>query len=95
VIPTTSQNPRLAHEFLNFFLDEKWGFLNFSGWNGYQPPFKSIKPASLIEDGVVPATVPDAILTKTDYQKGLPLLELEPAVDQLWLDAWDEVTVGG
>jgi spermidine/putrescine transport system substrate-binding protein len=95
VIPATAQNPRLAHEFLNFFLDEKWGFLNFSGWNGYQPPFTSIKPASLIEDGVVPATIPDAILTKTDYEKGLPLLELEPDVDQLWLDAWDEVTVGG
>jgi spermidine/putrescine transport system substrate-binding protein len=95
VIPATAQNPRLAHEFLNFFLDEKWGFLNFSGWNGYQPPFTSIKPASLIEDGVVPATIPDAILTKTDYEKGLPLLELEPDIDQLWLDAWDEVTVGG
>ena len=29
VIPTTAQNPRLAHEFLNFFLDEKWGYENF------------------------------------------------------------------
>ena len=95
VIPTTSQNPRLAHEFINFFLDEKWGYINFASWNGYQPPFTTIKPSQLIEDGAVPATVPSAILTKSDYVTGLPLLELEPDVDQLWLDAWDEVTVGG
>ncbi len=37
-IPTAAQSPRLAHEFLNFFLDEQWGFVNFSEWNGYQPP---------------------------------------------------------
>ena len=95
VIPSTAKNPRLAHEFLNFFLDEKWGYLNFASWNGYQPPFTTIKPAQLIEDGAVPATMPEAIMTKSDFDTGLLLLELEPAADQLWLDAWDEVTVGG
>ncbi len=95
VIPSTSRNPRLAHEFLNFFLDKKWGYMNFVDWNGYQPPFTSIKPAQLIEDGAVPPTLPEAIMTKSDFDTGLLLLELEPAADQLWLDAWDEVTVGG
>ncbi len=94
VIPSTSKNPRLAHEFLNFFLDAHWGYQNFALWNGYQPPFTTIKPANLIDDGVVPATIPDAVLTKGDYAKAYFLLELEPDVDQLWLDAWDEVTVG-
>jgi spermidine/putrescine transport system substrate-binding protein len=95
VIPSTSQNPRLAHAFLNFFLDEKWGFSNFVNWNGYQPPFTTIKPSKLIADGWVPSSLPDAVLTKSDYDTGLPMLELEPEADQLWLDAWDEVTVGG
>jgi spermidine/putrescine transport system substrate-binding protein len=94
VIPSTAKNPRLAHEFLNFFLDKKWGFSNFADWNGYQPPFDSIKPKQLIADEVVPPTVPDAVLTKKDFDAGFFQLELTPDVDQLWLDAWDEVTVG-
>ena len=53
-IPKTAASPRLAHEFLNFFLDEKWGYENFAQWNGYQPPFTSIDPSRLIADGVVP-----------------------------------------
>ncbi|MDP9184384.1 MAG: extracellular solute-binding protein, partial [Actinomycetota bacterium] len=36
-IPTASKNPRLAHEFINFMLDEKHGYDNFVDWNGYQP----------------------------------------------------------
>lgn len=94
VVPSTATNPRLAHEFLNFFLDKKWGFSNFADWNGYQPPFDSIKPKQLISDEIVPATVPDAVLTKQDFDAGYFQLELTPEVDQLWLDGWDEVTVG-
>ena len=93
-IPSTSQNPRLAHEFLNFFLDNKWGYINFSQWNGYQPPFTEIKPQKLIDSKAVPASMPDAVLTKTDYDKGYFMLQLEPEADQTWLDAWDEVTAG-
>ena len=52
-IPANAPHPRLAHEFLNFFLDEKWGYMNFADWNGYQPPFTSIDPDRLIADGVV------------------------------------------
>ena len=93
-IPSTSQNPRLAHEFLNFFLDNKWGYINFSQWNGYQPPFTEIKSQKLIDSKAVPASMPDAVLTKTDYDKGYFMLQLEPEADQTWLDAWDEVTAG-
>ena len=44
VVPTAAENPRLAHEFINFMLDEKHGTSNFVNWNGYQPPFTSIEP---------------------------------------------------
>jgi spermidine/putrescine transport system substrate-binding protein len=94
VIPSTSQNPRLAHEFVNFLLNEHWGFVNFARWNGYQPPFRTIKPETLIADGWVPESLPDAVLGKENFDLGYFPLELEPDVDQLWLDAWDEVTVG-
>ena len=57
-IPTAAQNPRLAHEFINFMLDDKVGYENFINWNGYQPPFTSIDPEKLIADGVVPTPLP-------------------------------------
>ena len=94
VIPTTSQYPRLAHEFLNFFLDKHWGYQNFALWNGYQPPFQTIKPEQLIADEVVPSTMPDAVLTKRNFDDGFFVLQLPTEADQLWLDAWDEVTAG-
>ena len=44
-IPTAAKNPRLAHEFINFMLDEKYGYENFVNWNGYQPPLHVDRPS--------------------------------------------------
>jgi spermidine/putrescine transport system substrate-binding protein len=93
-IPTAAKNPRLAHEFINFFLDEKIGYENFVNWNGYQPPFTSIDPAKLIEDGVVPDTLESAVVTEDMFKKDLTPYELTPTVDQMWLDAWTEIKAG-
>ena len=95
VIPTTSQSPRLAHEFLNFFLDEKWGYMNFADWNGYQPPFTSIDPSSLIDDKVVAPTLSRAVVTEEMFETALIQSQLTPEVDKLWLDAWSEIQAGG
>ena len=43
-IPTGAKNPRLAHEFINFFLDERVSYDNFRYWNGYQPPLDLARP---------------------------------------------------
>jgi spermidine/putrescine transport system substrate-binding protein len=93
-IPTAAKNPRLAHEFINFFLDEKIGYENFVNWNGYQPPFTSIDPAKLIDDGVVPDTLASAVVTEDMFKKDLTPYELTPTVDQMWLDAWTEIKAG-
>lgn len=95
VIPTNSQHPALAHAFINFMLDKKYAFENFADWVGYQPPQNSINPANLISQGVVPKTIPDAVVRQEDFKKGHLLLELDRKTDQLWFDAWDEVTSGG
>ena len=76
-------------------LAEEPAFQNFADWVGYQPPQKSIKPDTLIKDEVVPASMPDAVVTQDDFSTGRLLLELDRDVDQLWFDAWDEVTSGG
>jgi spermidine/putrescine transport system substrate-binding protein len=93
-VPTASKNPRLAHEFINFFLDEKIGYDNFVNWNGYQPPFTSIEPNNLIADGVVPKNLAAAVVTEDMFKKDLTPVELTPDVDKLWLDAWTEIKAG-
>ena len=95
VIPTTAQNPRLAHEFLNFLLSEEWGYENFSGWTGYQPPFTSLDPDRLIDDGVVPPALERAVVTEDMFTTGLIQSQLTPEVEKLWLDAWSEIQAGG
>jgi spermidine/putrescine transport system substrate-binding protein len=95
VIPTTAQSPALAHAFLNFFLDETYGYQNFADWNGYQPPFTSIDPDTLIADKVIPQDLDKAVVTEEMFTKGLIQGELSPEVDQKWLDAWNEIQAGG
>jgi spermidine/putrescine transport system substrate-binding protein len=95
VIPTTAPSPRLAHEFLNFFLDEHWGYVNFVDWNGYQPPMRSIVPERLVDEGVVPPSLSLAVLGEENFTKGYLQGELTPDADDLWLDAWSEIQAGG
>jgi spermidine/putrescine transport system substrate-binding protein len=93
-IPTSSANPRLAHEFINFMLDEKNGYDNFVNWNGYQPPFTTIDPDTLVQDKIVPKNLAPAVVTEDMFKKDLTPYELEPPVEQMWLDAWTEIKAG-
>jgi spermidine/putrescine-binding protein len=88
------QNPRLAHEFLNFMLDQKYAMQNFAQWNGYQPPLTSIDPSTLIPKGIVPKSEPMSVVTPQDFDAGYWLLELSPSTDQIWLNAWDQIKAG-
>jgi spermidine/putrescine transport system substrate-binding protein len=94
-IPRIAENPRLAHEFLNFMLDEEWGFINFRDWNGYQPPMTSIDPDRLISEGVVPETLPRAVVSEDMFAQAYVQGELSAEADGLWLDAWAEIQAGG
>lgn len=89
VVPSSSQNPVLGHTFINFLLDKKHGYDNFT-WNGYQPPLTSLNPETLISGGDVPESLPLAIVTEKDFDDGYSILELSPEDDGKWQDAWDE-----
>jgi len=94
-IPADAPSPRLAHEFLNFFLDEHWGYENFADWNGYQPPMTSIVPERLVEEGVVPESLSLAVLGEENFTLGYLQGELSADADALWLNAWSEIQAGG
>jgi spermidine/putrescine transport system substrate-binding protein len=94
VIPSSAKNPRLAHEFINYFLDDKVGTDNFVNWNGYQPPFNSIDPSTLIDKGIVPKQLDQAVVTEDMFTQGLTPIELTPDCQRLWTDAWEEIKAG-
>jgi spermidine/putrescine transport system substrate-binding protein len=93
-IPANAENPRLAHEFINFLLDDEVGFNNFAYWTGYMPPLNSIDPGKLIDQQVIPKTLPHAVVTEDVMRTGYQLGELTADVDAMWQDAWDEIKAG-
>ena len=57
IVITNGPSPRLAHEFVNWMLDEHYGYINFTQYNGYQPPMTSIEPGRLVDEGIVPESL--------------------------------------
>lgn len=94
-VTSYAQNPVLAHTFLNFMLDPKYGVPNFTQWNGYQPPLKAIDPDTLVKEGTVPESLSKAVVQASDVTHGLFINALSPEVDQRWVDAWAEIKAGG
>ena len=103
-IPATAEHPVLAHAFLNFMLDEKHAFDNFT-WNGYQPPLTSMDTDALIQAGLgeyapntgpgtVPPSLPRAVVTEAMFETGYFLLELGPEDELKWQTAWEEFQAG-
>ncbi|HSK17111.1 MAG TPA: extracellular solute-binding protein [Gaiellaceae bacterium] len=90
----SAQNPVLAHHFLNFMLDEQNAYDNFAGFVGYQPPLTSIDPDRLVTDEVVPEHLASTIVRPEDFDRSQELLELAPADDAVWQNAWAEFKAG-
>ena len=56
-IGRTAKSPVLAHEFINFMLDEKNAYDNFVNFTGYTPPQNAIDAESLIKQGLIPKSL--------------------------------------
>jgi spermidine/putrescine transport system substrate-binding protein len=89
-----AQSPVLAHHFLDFMLDEQNAYDNFAGFVGYQPPLTSIDPDLLVAEEVVPEHLASTIVRPEDFDRSQELLELAPADDALWQNAWAEFLAG-
>ena len=88
-----ARNPVLAHEFLNFMLDNKHGVENFS-WLGYIPPLKVINPDKLVAQGYIPKNLASTIVRESDFKHGVTLLPLTTAAQSAWQDAWSKFKAG-
>jgi spermidine/putrescine transport system substrate-binding protein len=103
-IPANAENPVLAHKFANYLIGESASYQNFT-WLGYQPPLNTLNEQSLIKGevgeyspwfgpGVVPPTLPTAIVRESDFETGYFLMELPPEADAIWQDHWDNFVAG-
>ncbi len=92
-IPKGAQNPVLAHQFLNFMLDETNSLYNFA-WNLYQPPQKVIEPENLVKDGTVVETLKAAVVAADQFDTGFIQAGLATAAEDMWLEAWNEFKAG-
>jgi spermidine/putrescine transport system substrate-binding protein len=93
-IPKISENPVLAHMFLNYLQDRKVSLKNFS-WVLYQPPLAGLEPESLVSDGYIPEYLSSTIVQESEFQMGQAPIQLTPKAEALWLQAWQEVQAGG
>ena len=90
----TAKNPALAHEFINFFLDEQHAYDNFVNFNGYTPPQKNIDAAALLKQGLIPKSLEQAVVRPDQFAANQELLQLSVQGQRYWDDAWSRFKVG-
>jgi spermidine/putrescine transport system substrate-binding protein len=95
-IPANARRPVLAHQFMNFMLDEEIALENF-GWVGYQPPQNSLTPEFLIEDEWVADFLEPALVTPADFERDNAWVQgpLDAETEALWSEQWTRATSGG
>jgi spermidine/putrescine-binding protein len=93
-IPKGAGNPVLAHEFLNYMLDEGIAYENFVNWNGYVPPQNGIDADALISDGVIPETLATAVVRPDEFLANQELLQLTIEGEREWDNAWSQFKAG-
>jgi spermidine/putrescine-binding protein len=80
--------PVLAHRLLNHILDSSNAMTNFTTCTGYQMPQNSMALDSLTVQGPAPEHLANVYLAEDDFDRGSRQLELSPAGDVLWRDAY-------
>jgi spermidine/putrescine transport system substrate-binding protein len=88
------ENPVAAHVFINDLLDPTIAGRNF-GYTGYQPPLNQFTPDALVGDGYLPENLSTAVVRESDFDTGVPLLQLPAAADAAYHQIWQEFKAGG
>jgi spermidine/putrescine transport system substrate-binding protein len=87
-VAAKATKPVIAHRFLNYLLDNKVSYENFTGYVGYQTPLTAIDAQKLFDDGVLPKTLSQAVVTREAYANGNAYLTLSAKGLQLWDRTW-------
>jgi spermidine/putrescine transport system substrate-binding protein len=87
-VAASATKPVIAHRFLNYMLDDKVAYENFTGYVGYQPPLNSIDTGKLFDEGILPKTLSRAVVTREAYASGNAYLTLSAKGLQLWDRGW-------
>ncbi len=93
-IGRTAKNPVLAHQFINFLLDEKNAYDNFVNFTGYTPPQKNLDAETLLKRGLIPKSLEQAVVRPDQFAANQELLQLSVAGQRLWDDAWSKFKAG-
>ena len=88
VVGAKATKPVMAHRFLNYLLDPKVAYENFTGYVGYQPPITAINARTLFDDGLLPQNLANTVVTHEDYANGNAYLTLSAKGRKLWDDNW-------
>ncbi len=92
-VMANAEHPVLAHLFIEYLLNADNSLTNFS-WLGYQPPQRSIDPALVVSQGLVPPHLESAVILPEYLETGYQLLQLSLPGERLWDDAWSTFTAG-
>ncbi|MGQ0848498.1 MAG: ABC transporter substrate-binding protein [Actinomycetota bacterium] len=91
-----ADHPVLAHNFLNYMLDEANALENF-GWLGYQPPQIGLDTEALVADGWIPENLASTTVNPSDFDlpRAVVPTQLSPETEALWLEQWNRAYSGG
>jgi spermidine/putrescine transport system substrate-binding protein len=87
-VAANASKPVIAHRFLNYLLDNKVSYDNFTGYVGYQTPITAIDAQKLFDDEILPKTLSEAVVTREAYANGNAYLTLSAKGLQLWDHTW-------
>jgi spermidine/putrescine-binding protein len=93
-IGRSSKSPVLAHQFLNFMLDERNAYANMLNFVGYTPPQNAIDAEALIGRGLIPKTLTQAVVRPDQFATNQELLQLSIEGERLWDNAWSKFNAG-
>ncbi|HUZ54677.1 MAG TPA: extracellular solute-binding protein [Streptosporangiaceae bacterium] len=82
-----SQNPVLAHTFLNYMLDLPNALENIS-FNAYMQPLTAITPQRLVKEKLLPPSLISTTVLPSYFRRGVMELQLPVTALSLWDQAW-------
>ena len=90
---TSGSNPVLAHKFIDYFLDVNNAIDNYS-YVGYMQPLTAVTPQRLIQEKLLPPQLTSTVVLPDYFRRGIFQLELPPAANTVWENAWNQFSHG-